>query len=322
MLAIALLAQLAVAPRPVQPVLAFPDAGLDDTSAYRGYQTRFYRDAARNTLQLYVDRRSARVVHLLADADNASIGFTARDAGGAAAALEWGAEPARVSATRGTRHFEHSLTAAGSVLHVGWFLLGSMRVERDFQYFQKARESFGAAPYAIPEVDRLVAALEQLPVDVRTRHLARLNARTVADVKSRMYPSPTLRRVGARWVARVQQVTLDARDTLVLELHADTAVVSASVAGDSLSLRARRDASIPFTVRVSTTAATLTPLTRERIFTSDFLAFVDTTRRRGEAAAPDDTAAIRARRMLRQVSGVELLVSREKLMAGLPTYAT
>ncbi|HYW49979.1 MAG TPA: hypothetical protein VE861_05200, partial [Gemmatimonadaceae bacterium] len=80
--------------------------------------------------------------------------------------------------------------------------------------------------------------------------------------------------------------------------------------------------SIPFTVRVSTTAATLTPLTREQIFTSDFLAFVDSTRRRGEAAAPNDTAAIRARRMLRQVSGVELLVSREKLMAGLPTYAT
>ena len=86
-LALALLAQLAVAPRPVQPVLSFPEAGLDDTAAYRGYQTRFYRDAARNTVQIYLDQRSARVVHLLADADNASVGFTARNAGGAVAHL-------------------------------------------------------------------------------------------------------------------------------------------------------------------------------------------------------------------------------------------
>ena len=45
-LTIALLAQLTVSTRPVTPVLSFPDAGLDDTSAYSGYQTRFFRDAA------------------------------------------------------------------------------------------------------------------------------------------------------------------------------------------------------------------------------------------------------------------------------------
>ena len=182
------------ASQPAQPVLGFPDAGLDDTVAYRGYQTRFYRDAARNTLQLYVDERSARVVHLFADADNASIGFTARDGAGKTAPLVWGPGSALVSRRSRARVFEHQLLSSGTTLHLGWFLLGSMRVERDFQHFQRARESFANAPYRIPEVDRLIASLDRLPADVRARHLQRLNARSAAIVRARMYPRPALAR--------------------------------------------------------------------------------------------------------------------------------
>jgi hypothetical protein len=162
-LALALLAQLAVAPRPVEPVLTFPDAGLDDTTAYRGYQTRFYRDAARNTLQVYLDQRSARVLHVLADADNASVGFTARTDRGDVAALTWAAAPAEVSQRGRTRRFRHQLATDSRALHLGWFLLGSMRVERDFQYVEQAKRGFGTGPYAIPEVDRMLAALNQVP---------------------------------------------------------------------------------------------------------------------------------------------------------------
>ena len=321
-LALALLAQLAVASRPVEPVLSFPDAGLDDTTAYRGYQTRFYRDAARNTLQVYVDRRSARVVHLLADADNASIGFTARDGTGAVAPLEWGSVPATVARTGRTRRFTHQLTTSSRTLHLGWFLLGSMRVERDFQFVEKARDGFGTAPYVLPDVEAMFVALDRLPPSVRLRHLARLQARSVAQVRARMYPAPMLRRDGGAWIARVRQVTLDARDTLTLELRVPASVAQAAVAGDSLTLRATGSAPLTLEVMVSTTAPALTPLTREQIFTTDFLSFLARTTARGAAAAASDTSAIRARRMERQVRGVELLVSREKLMAGLPTYAT
>src|SRR5918998_1179627 len=66
--------------RRVAPTLAFPEAGLDDTAKYRGYQTRLFRDAANNTVQVYLDEREGRVVHVLADAENASIGFSARAA--------------------------------------------------------------------------------------------------------------------------------------------------------------------------------------------------------------------------------------------------
>jgi hypothetical protein len=36
------------------PVLAFPERGLDDPAAYQGYQTRFYREASGNTVQIYL----------------------------------------------------------------------------------------------------------------------------------------------------------------------------------------------------------------------------------------------------------------------------
>ena len=79
---ISLVAQLAaVSPRQTPAVLSFPESGLDDRAAYRGYQTRFFRDAAGNTLQIYLDSRAGRVVHLWADGENESIGFTVRSAG-------------------------------------------------------------------------------------------------------------------------------------------------------------------------------------------------------------------------------------------------
>ncbi|HXV15306.1 MAG TPA: hypothetical protein VD758_00915, partial [Gemmatimonadaceae bacterium] len=35
----------------VQPVLGFPETGLDDPAAYQGYQTRFFRDTKGNVVQ-------------------------------------------------------------------------------------------------------------------------------------------------------------------------------------------------------------------------------------------------------------------------------
>src|SRR5438477_7813892 len=37
-------AAVAAAQTRVQPVLGFPEPGLDDPAAYQGYQTRFFRD--------------------------------------------------------------------------------------------------------------------------------------------------------------------------------------------------------------------------------------------------------------------------------------
>src|SRR4051812_39449193 len=98
-----LLAQLAAPTTTIRPVLAFPEPGLDDSAAYAGYRTRLFRDAAGNTVQIYLDARAQRVVHLFADAEDESIGFTARDAGGKPAALRWATDAARVGRTGRTR---------------------------------------------------------------------------------------------------------------------------------------------------------------------------------------------------------------------------
>src|ERR1700730_11983361 len=108
---ILLLAQLSVPAHQALPVLAFPERGLDDSSAYQGYQTRFFRDAAGNTVQIYLDAREGRVVHLLADADDESVGFSARDGAGRPATLRWdgAGEGAVVSRSGRTRTFEDRL---------------------------------------------------------------------------------------------------------------------------------------------------------------------------------------------------------------------
>jgi hypothetical protein len=324
--AIALLAQLAVAagasPRPTAPVLAFPEPGLDDGAAYQGYQTRIFRDAAGNTVQVYLDGREGRVVHLLADAENASVALSARTADGRPAPLRWNGPDATVAQRGRTRTLAYALVADAPEIRLGQFLLGSMRVERDFQYEKRHQGALDAAPYAVPEAERLVAALARLAPAERPRHLALLGAGDLAALRARLRPAVTAFAGKAIWVARVRQPSLDGRDTLTLELTADPARVTLVRQGAALALRARTGGSVPFTLRVATTGEALTPLARAEIFTPAFLAFLDSARQAGEAPGADEAARLRARRMERQARGVELLVSREKLMAGLPTYAT
>lgn len=321
--ALGLLAQLAAPATHRLPVLSFPEAGMDDTAAYRGYVTRFYRDAAGNTLQIYLDHREGRVVHVLADADNASIGFSARDASGAAALLSWDSDGGDVARRGRERSFEYRLTAATPEVRIGWPLLGSMRVERDFQAWGKHKAPFDAPPFELDEYSRLVAALESLDAPTRTRHLASLGARDLDALKTRLQPTVSTDVRGNRWSSVAVQPLLDGRDTLTLEIRVDPRRVDASRAGMVTTLKAKSGASISFTVKLSTTARALTPLSRQEIFTADFLKYVASVRAdSARAGSPSGAQALEGRWLERQVRGVELLASREKLMAGLPTYAT
>ncbi len=304
-----------------RPVLSFPERGLDEPSAYQGYQTRFFRDGARNTLQVYIDERASRVVHLWANAENESVGFTARS-GKATVALRWADNVASVSGSAVSRRraFEYRLIAVAPVVDIGWFLLGTMRVERDFQYERRQLAPFDSAPFRLPEYGRLVSALGRLEPALRQPHLRLLNAPTLGVLEARRHPTVTVLQRQGEWLARVTQPSLDGRDTMTLEFRADSRRVVGSQAGDSLTLRARAGGEVPFTVRITTTGTPLTPLTREEIFTTAFLRFLSRTR--ASATDSGSEAGLRARRLERQVRGVELLSSREKLMAGLPTYAT
>ena len=307
-------------PRRVTPVLAFPEPGLDDTAAYQGYETRLYRDAANNTVQIYLDRPSGRVVELLADALDESVGFTVRS-GDRPAHIGWSGASAQVSDSAGTRTLTWSLAAQARRVTIGFFLLGTMRVERDFQYAKAQLKPFDAPPFVIAPESALVAHLAKLGGDEQRRQLALLGASSVAELSARLDAVPIARETGATWSVVIERRALDGKTRLRLELQGDARTSRASVTGHLVSIQARAGAPLRIAVRVATDAPALTPLTRGEIFSPDFLTFLARARAaaHGSATSP---AGVRARRLEREVRSVEVLSSDEKLMAGLPNFAT
>jgi hypothetical protein len=304
--------------RLVLPVLDFPEPGLDDTAAYQGYQTRFYRDSKQNTVQVYLEPRGSRVVTLWADAANESAGFTARDAAGRPAQLTWGAQAAEVADGEvPTRSIQYRLVAPSSGIELGGFLLGSMRVERDYQYAKRHLQPLTRAAFRVPEESLLVAALARLPAGERDRHLGLLGVTSLEALRSRLQPTFASTCSDTLCTVRVERPSLDAQNRLSLEFGVDPRRVKIQVLGERLSIRTRPGAALKFAVRVTTDAAPLTPLQRNEIFNQAFLKFLADA-----ATATDSPGKTRYRRMERQVRGVELLSTKEKLMAGLPNFAT
>src|SRR5690242_13176874 len=140
-------------------VLSLPDPKLDDTIAYQGYSTRFYRDSKGNVVQIYLRRNEGRVVNLWADAANESLGLTIRDSSGAPAPINWGTEIALTSDSGSMRVVSYRLTSSARALRLGWFVLGTMRIERDFQYWRKHLDPFTAPAFHVAEEDSLVSRL-------------------------------------------------------------------------------------------------------------------------------------------------------------------
>src|SRR6266699_1670876 len=86
-------------------------------------------------------------------------------------------------------------------------------------------------------------------------------------------------------------------------------------APDTVTVRRPAGGPVRLTVRVTTDAPALTPLTRAEIFNDEFLRFAAQVR-------ADTAHPLTFRRLEREVRGVELLSYGEKLMAGLPNFAT
>ena len=299
------------------PVLAFPEPGLDDSSAYQGYRTRFYRDSRKNTVQIYLEPRGGRVVHVWADAANESAGFTLRDPAGEPVRSTWGAEPADVDDSAGSRSIAYRLTVGAPRVELGWFVLGSMRIERDFVYAGRHLLPFSAPPFRVAEESLLVADVGRLPAEERRHHLAHLNARTLEQLRARLQPTITATPVGAAWRVRVERPSLDGRNRLALEFRTGPGDALLRPTPRTVAIRSRSGGPVTLAVRVITDAAPLTPLHRAEIFNRDFHDFLSAA-----AGASDSAGVIRYRRLERQVRAVELLSTREKLMAGLPNFAT
>jgi hypothetical protein len=277
------------------PYVAFPEAGLDDPAAYQGYTTRVYRDARGNAVQIYLDAKSGRVVHLWADALNESIGFTVRADTNAAvgeAAVAFGEGRATVGTTggrRGRRWLRYSLTLKGGrSIGIGHFLLGSMRIERDFGYAGRVQDPLDAPPFVVPEMRDLAQRLGN-------------------PYSARLTPSLSVTRTASRWTIRATQPSLDGKNHLWLTLSGDARRSLGTLANRVVTIRPLSSQPLELRVEIATDGPALHPLTREAIFSLEFRRFADS------AKSP---------RLEREIRGFELLSSREKLMAGLPNYAT
>ena len=278
---------LVLAVQAIQPYVTLPQPGLDDSTLYEGYSTRLYRDARGNTVQIYLDAKSGRVVHVWADALDESIGFTVRDAG-----VAFGAGPATVGTTGGRRWLRYSLTVRGGrAIRLGQFLLGSMRIERDFGYANRVRDPIDGPTFVVPEMAQLA---ERLDAAYRARLTPQMGAARGAG-------SPH------RWSFRASQPSLDGKNHLWLTLGGDLLESRVDFANRVLTIQPRGNGPIEFTVSIMTDGPALDPLTRDQIFNAHFRRFADS------AKSP---------RLEREIRGFELLSSRQKLMAGLPNYAT
>src|SRR5438309_1199436 len=309
----------------VPPYLAFPEPGLDDPAAYEGYDTRVYQDASHNAFQVYLKGNTGRVVNLWADAANESVGFTVRDSSGKPAGLAWGSSGALVTGSAHTRSVSYALELPTTV-RVGLFLLGSMRVERDFQYAGHDTLPLDAPPFTQAELVDLIDHVAKLKPAERTRHLSLLGVRTIEALRARLLPHvvltphPPLRdaergSADTTWSVRVEQVSFDGKNHLWLALEGDARETVPALSGSTVTIRRPAGGPVRLTVRITTDAPALTPLGRAEIFNDEFHRF--SAQVRADTAHP-----LRFRRLEREVRGVELLCYREKLMAGLPNFAT
>jgi len=292
-----LLALQTASAREAPPVLQFPTPGLDDSAAYEGYTARLYRDSHGNSVEIYIDGKIGRVVHLWADALNESIGFTVRNSGGqeatpAVAAVAFAEGPATVWSTGGRggrRGLRYRLTVRGGrSIQIGQILLGSMRVERDFGYAGRVRDPIDAPTFVVPE-------------------LAQFAAKMGSPYTDRLTPSVVLINTASRWTVRASQPSLDGKNHLWLTLSGDAQRSRATLTGRVVTIRPLGRQAVPVSVEIATDGPPLSPLDRAQIFSNQFRHFADS------ANSP---------RIEREIRGFELLSSRQKLMAGLPTYAT
>lgn len=178
----------AVKAQEVHPVLEFPQMGLDDASTYRDYTTRFYRDSEGNTIQISINQNTGRIMNIWADAVNESISFTVRDTTGHPAYLVWDSQGAKVFSKGAARYVQYQLLTKVTSLDLGLFILGSMRIERDFGYQNRHSHPFDSEPFIVAEFISLIDNVKKLPASVQVRHLALLNAESLEELYSRLVP--------------------------------------------------------------------------------------------------------------------------------------
>ena len=290
----------------VPPVLNFPEPGMDDPARYKDFVTRFYRDSSKNAIEIYLNRATGRAVNLWADSANESLSFSVR--GGS---LQWCSDAADVTNEGDRRYIQYDLCASAPSIEIGHLILGTMRKERDFQYSKMDQLPFDSPPFLEPELLQLIANFEKLPAEERNAALKTLQAQSTKQLRERM--EPTLKQNGSSIL--VEQVSFDGKNHLWLELNSEGSQVNLNPHSISISSGEK----IRLRIKAGTDSAPLTPLDRNEIFNDAFQKFYADMKNRASTSAQAKTDF---QWIDREVRGMELVSYHEKLMAGLPNFAT
>ena len=257
------------------PGARFPEPGLDDTASYQGYQTRFYRDSKQNTVQVYLEptgRSGGDPVGRCRQRECRLHRARRRRPPGP---LDLGAPGRTVRTARdGQRSIEYRLLAGASRIELGGFLLGSMRVERDYQYAKRHLQPLTHPPFR--GAGGIAAGGGRGPAPAAERSgISRFSARQHRDAALPARADFDSACSDTLCTVRVERPSLDGRNRLALELRVDPRRVKVQVQRRERFPSGRgRVAPVRFAVKVTTDAAPLTPLARDEIFNPDFLQFL------------------------------------------------
>ncbi len=296
-----------------EKVLEFPQEGLDDLTIYQGYFTRFFRDINKNTVQVYIKQNVGRIVNVLANGFNESIGFTARDLNGKPALISWASNQAESFKDGNNNYLKYRLNTDTDGLILGHFYLGTMRQERDLGYLNRLSEPFGAPRFIDKQFFTMINNIEKLPIEYQSDHLKVLNTINTDEIRNRLVPDISIQETEKQQTILVSQTYLDGRNKLSIQLSFQDQV-KVSVQGDSIIINSENNQPISFEVTIGSDAPSLHPITRDRLFNQEFFEYFHTVSQGADVK--------RFQKLERQVKGLELLSSEEKLMASSPNYAT
>jgi hypothetical protein len=314
----------------VSPVLEFPQPGLDDFSAYSGYKTRFYRDAEDNTVQISFYKDIGRVVNLWADAANESISFSIKDVSGKPVDVLWNSDNAFNSTNGKNRYLQYSLLTYSSNINIGLFLLGSMRIERDFRYNNRYNLPLNTdTVFVRTELLNLIGNIEKLPEQERSKQLEILNAKSVENLRNRLSPQMNYYSIKSQKAAIINKEYFDGKNHLSLEIMVKDRSTSISILQNMIHVNNKSGNPVVLYIKIGTDSPPLTPLSAQDIFNKQFLDYYEKAKSgsfylmaKSNLNRAENDSIMNFKRLDRQIKSLELLASKEKLMAGLPNFAT
>src|SRR5437879_2413527 len=131
---------------------------------------------------------------------------------------------------------ESSTLSLHDALPICLFLLGSMRVERDFQYAGRDSLPLGTPAFPQSELSELIDHIAKLKAPERVRHLSLVGAKTIDVLRARLLPRATAKIGDTAWVVRVEQVSFDGKNHLWFALEGDARETVPALSGSTVKI--------------------------------------------------------------------------------------